>query len=71
MKAAKFQHQIEGTSLCMKRIIMATKCCSQLTSNDTNFSYSWFSRVETAEEIIAGVIDYHGMVKTRNKGFSI
>ena len=43
----------------------------QLTSNDTYFSDSWFSSVNTAEEMAAAGVDYCGPVKTIHKGFCL
>ena len=37
MKAEKFQQKILGTAVCTKRLMMATKGCGQLMSNDTYF----------------------------------
>ena len=50
---------------------MVTKGCGELTSNDTYFSYSWFSGVRTAEEEIYEGVDYCGPVKTIHKSFCI
>ena len=52
MKASKFQHDIKGTSAYMKRLMMDTKSCSQLTSNDTYFSDRWFNGVKTYQEVM-------------------
>ena len=49
MKTSNFQNVLEGTTACIKRLAIATKGCSQLTSNDTYFADSWFSSVKTAE----------------------
>ena len=35
MKALEFHKNIVGTAACMKRLMVDTKKCSQLTSNDT------------------------------------
>ena len=37
MKASKFQHQIGGTTACIRRLMMATKRCGKLTSNGNYF----------------------------------
>ena len=50
MKASTFQKDTGGTAACTKRLLMATKRCGQLTSNDTYFSGSWFSGVKTVDE---------------------
>ena len=71
MKTSKFQQKIRGTAACMKRPMMATKGCGQLTSNDTYFSDIWFSGVKTAEEVMSKVVDYYGKVKTSHKGFCL
>ena len=55
----------------MNRIDIATKGCSQLTSNDTYFSDSWFSSVKTADEMAAAVFDYCGPEKTSHRGFCL
>ena len=47
-KAEKFQQKIGGTAECMKRLMMSTKGCGQLTSNNTYFSNSWFIYIKTA-----------------------
>ena len=53
----------------MKIIVKAAKGCDQLSSNDTFFSDSCYSGVNTAEEVNAeGVYSYWPM-KTSHKGF--
>ena len=37
IKTSTFQKDIGGTAVCMKRLMMATKGCGQLTSNGTYF----------------------------------
>ena len=69
MKTSKFQKILEGITVCMKRLYIATKGCGQLTSNNTYFSDIWFSSVNTAEEMAAAGVDYFGPVKTIHKGF--
>ena len=49
VKTSKFQKDLGGTTLCMKRLAIANKGCVQMTSNDTYFSDGWFSSVKTAE----------------------
>ena len=60
-----------GTTVFMKRIAIADKGCGQLTSNDTYFAGSWFSSVNTAEEMVAAGVDYFWPVKTSHKGFCL
>ena len=48
---------------------MATKGCDQLTLNETFFSHSWFSGVNTAEYVMTEGVYYCGPVKTNHKGF--
>ena len=43
MKSDKFQQHIRGTAACMKRLMIDTKGCGQLVSNENYFSDSWFS----------------------------
>ena len=69
MKTSKFQNVLGGTTVCMKRLAIATKGYGQLTSNDTYSSGSWFSYVKTAEDMEAAGVDYYGLVKTSHKGF--
>ena len=71
METSEFQKYFVGTAACMKRLAMATKWCGKLTYNDTYFSDSWFSSVNTAEEAIAARVDYCGPVKTSHKGFCL
>ena len=61
----------DSTTVCMKRLSIAAKGCGQLTSNDTYFSDSWFSSVNTAEEAMTAGVNYCGPVKTRHKGFCL
>ena len=49
MKTLTFQKDIRVNSALMKRLMMATKGCGQLASNDTYFSDIWFSGVKTDE----------------------
>ena len=71
MKTSEFQKYIGGTGVCMKRLVMDTKECDQLTWNETYFSDSWFSSVKNAEEMVAAGVDYCGPVKTSHKGFCL
>ena len=50
MKTSEFQHQIGWNGACIKRLIMSSKGCGQMTSNYTYFTNSYFSRVKTYEE---------------------
>ena len=47
MKTLNFQKYLGWTVACMKRLVMDTKVCDQLTSNDTYFPGIWFSGVKT------------------------
>ena len=69
MKKSKFQSVLGGTTVCMKRLDIATKGCVQLTSNDTYFADIWLSCVKNSEEMSAAGVDYCGPVKTSHKGF--
>ena len=69
MKTSTFKKYIGGNILCMKRLIMSTRGCSQLKSNDTYFSDSCFSGVKTAEEAMDVGVDYFGPEKTSHNGF--
>ena len=71
MKTSEFNKYIGGTDVCMKRLVMATKGCGQLTSHDTYFADSWFSYVKNSEEMVAAGVDYCGTVKTSHKGFCL
>ena len=55
----------------MKKLLIATKGCDQLTSNDTYFDDIWFSSVKTANEAMDTGLDYCGPAKTIHKGFCI
>ena len=71
MKKLTFQSVLGGTAACTRRLAIATKGWGQLTSNDTYFANSWFSSVQTAEEIAAAGVDYCGPVKTSHMGFCL
>ena len=71
MKTSNFQKDIGETAACMKRLIVATKGCEQLISNETYFSDSYFSGVKTAEEAMTKGVDYCGLTKTIHKGYCI
>ena len=69
-KTSNFQKYLGGTATCMWRLLLSTKGCGQLKSNDTYFYYRWFSSVKMSEEAIAAGVDYCGPVKTIHKVFS-
>ena len=69
MRDSEFQQEIVGTAACMKRLMMDTKGCGQLMSNDTYFSDSWFSGVKTAEGVMDEGLGYYGPVKMSHKVF--
>ena len=69
MKTAKFQQHIGGNTSFMKILIMDTKGCGKLTSNDTYFDDSWFSGAKIAVELMFEKVDYCVLVKTSHKGF--
>ena len=71
MKTSTFQKYIGGTSMCMRRLMMATQRCGEMKSNDTHLDDSWFSGVKTAEEAMAEGVDYCGPAKTIHKDFCI
>ena len=67
----KFQKDLGGTTACTERLLIVTKGCGQLTSNDTYFSDSWFGSVKTADEVMTEGVDYYLPVKTIYKGFCL
>ena len=69
MKISTFLKDPGGTAECTKRLMMATKVCGQLTSNDTYFDDIWFSVVQTDDEVITEGVDYCGPVKASHKVF--
>ena len=50
---------------------MDTKCCGQLTSNNTQLADICFSGAKTAVEAMSEGVDYYGPVKTIHKGFCL
>ena len=70
-KKAKYQQQIGGTEVCIKRLIMDTKGCGQLMSNGTYFSDRWFSGVKMDEEAIHEGVYYCRPLKMIHKCFCI
>ena len=71
MKTSKYQKDLGGYTVFVKRLAIATKGCGQLTSNDTCFADSWISSVKTAEEAMAAGVNYFRPVKTSHKGFCL
>ena len=69
MKTSILQKYIRGTTACMKRLMMATNGCVQMTLNYTYYSDSWFNGVKMAEEAMALRVDNCGPVKTQQKVF--
>ena len=59
----KFQQQIEGTTACKKRTIMATKGCDQLTPNITYVIDIWFNGVKASEDVMSEGVDDCGPAK--------
>ena len=57
--------------MCMQILLIATKGCGQLKSNDTYFSDIWFSSIKTSDEAMAAGVDYFGPVNTSHKGFCL
>ena len=53
MKTENFQKYIGGTAACIKRTMMDTKGCDQLTSNENYFYDIWFSVVKMDLEEMA------------------
>ena len=60
-----------GTVACTKRLMMATKGCDQLTSNDIYFADICFSGVKTDEEEMTEGVDYCGLAKMSHKDFCL
>ena len=58
MKKSEFQKYIGGTTACVKRLVMATKGCGKMTSNDTYFSDIWFIYVKFSKEAMTAGVDY-------------
>ena len=55
----------------MKRLMIATKGCGQLTSNETHFYDILFSGVKMVEEAVAEGVYFCGPVKMSHKGFCL
>ena len=55
----------------MRKIGISNKGCGQPTQNDTYFSDSWFSSVQTAKEMAAEGVNYCGPAKTSHMGFCL
>ena len=60
-----------GRASCRKRLMMDTKVCGQLTSNNTYFSDIWFSGVKTSQEAMSEGVDYCRPVKKIHKDFCL
>ena len=71
MKTPYFQKYIRGYVAIIKRLMMATKGCSQLTSNESYFAYRWLSGVKNNDEAVYQGVDYCGPVKMIHKGFCL
>ena len=52
----------------MNVLIMAAKGCDQMTANEIYFSDKWFNGLKTANDDMAGGVDYCGPIKTIQKG---
>ena len=57
--------------VCMRIILEVNEGCVKLSSNDTIFDYSWFSRFKTTEEANTEGLDYCGPLKTTHKVFCL
>ena len=55
----------------MKRLMIDTKSCGQLTSNDTYVADIWFSVGKINDEAMSDGVDYCGPVKMSHKGFCL
>ena len=55
----------------MKRLMVDTKGCGQLTLNGIYFYDSWLSGVKTADEAMAEGVYYYEPEKTNCKGFCL
>ena len=55
----------------MKIMMIDTKLCVQLVSNDNYFSYIFYSRVKKYEEVMAEGVYYCGSVDMIHKGFCL
>ena len=71
MKTSGFKKYLGGNAVCIKRLLIATKWCGKMKSNDTYFDDSWFSSVKTAEESIPEGVDYCRPAKTIHTGFCL
>ena len=71
MKTSDVQKYLKETAFCMKRLKTDTKGCDKLTSNETNFSDSWFSGVKKYKGAVSAGVNYCGPVKTSNKGLCL
>ena len=57
MNTATFQQHIRGNESCTKILMMDTRGCVQLISNNTYFDDSWLSGVKTAKNVMAEGVD--------------
>ena len=55
----------------MKIMMIDTKLCVQLVSNDNYFSYIFYSRVKKYEEVMAEGVYFCGLVNTSHKFFCL
>ena len=55
----------------MKRLMMSTKGCGQLASNNTYFSDRWFNGVKMDEEVMIEEADYFRPEKTIHTDFCL
>ena len=69
MKTLTLQKYIGSNAACMKRLMMATKGCGKMTSNDTYFYDIWFNRIRMDDEVMAEGVDYCGASEDDPKGF--
>ena len=71
MKTSIFQKDLGGTTVYMKRLVVANKGCGQLKSNETYFDDSCFSSIKNAKEIADAGVNYFGPVKMNHKFFEV
>ena len=71
MKTSTYQKYIGCNAAGMNILMIVTKVCGKLKSNDTYFSDSWFSGVKTDEDAMDERVDYCGPENTIQKGFCL
>ena len=71
MKTSTIEKDIGGTAASINILMIDTKRCVQMMSNDTYFSGSCFSGVKMSWGAMAEGVYYCGPVKTRHKVFCI